>query len=179
MQKKENSKAMKNIGTIMNTKGIDGTLIAVNSPQGIILSKGKKIFIGFSENFTEEFLLSKDFATNFNKSELNLIDINDKEKAAKFKEKAIFALKSDILSENENYIFPDEIIDCSVFDIENNSEIGKITEVWNLPANDVWLVQTESGDLPLPVISDVIKEIDIENKTIKVFLLDGLMELLN
>ena len=46
-----------------------------------------------------------------------------------------------------------------------------------MPANDVWVVKTAQGDVPLPVIDDVIKKVDIAKKQIEVFLIEGLMEL--
>ena len=169
---------LKNLGLIVNTKGINGNLVIVNCPKGIFLRKGCKIYIGFSENFTTEYTLSEDFFSQINKSELSLNEIKTKEQAQTLKEQAFFVLKSDILSDNEDFIFFEEIIDCEVFDIEKNIVIGKIVDIWELPANNVWFVETEKGNLPLPVIDDVIKEIDLMNKRINIVLIDGLMDLI-
>jgi 16S rRNA processing protein RimM len=46
-----------------------------------------------------------------------------------------------------------------------------------LPANDVWLMKYNNMEIPIPVIDDVIKKVDIKNKEIYVELIDGLMEL--
>jgi len=55
---------------------------------------------------------------------------------------------------------------------------SRIKDVLNLPANDVWLVETEKGELPLPYIKDVVKRVDIENKRIEINLIDGLTDLI-
>ena len=46
-----------------------------------------------------------------------------------------------------------------------------------LPANDVWVMRTDKAEIPLPVIDDVIKSVDIEKKEIRIELMDGLMDL--
>jgi 16S rRNA processing protein RimM len=69
-------------------------------------------------------------------------------------------------------------LDCNVFDIDKNEIIGKIVDIWEMPANNVWIVKTEQGNVPLPVIDDVIKEKDFINKIIKIKMLDGLEELM-
>lgn len=170
---------LKNLGLIVNTKGIDGSLVVVNCPKGIFLRKNCKVHIGFSDNFTTEYTLSEDFFSQINKSELSLNEVKTKEQAQTLKEQAFFVLKSDILRDNEDFIFGDEIIDCEVFDIENNVVIGKVIDIWELPANDVWIVETEKGNLPLPVIEDVVKDIDLTNKRINVVIIEGLMDLIH
>ena len=198
---------LKKIGNIVNTKGIHGTLLTVGTPKGLFLSKNTEVFIGYSETFNEKFFLADDFVGNINRTELNLENIDSKEKAQSLKEKGLFANKEIILKENKDFIFQDEIIGCEVFiydenntvfanevkqstnrlprfarndekNYNSNGSIGKIIEIWELPANDVWLVETEKGNLPLPVIDEVIKEIDIENKVIKIVLIDGLEQLI-
>ena len=42
------------------------------------------------------------------------------------------------------------------------------------PANDVFVVATESGELLLPVIDDVVLDVDIEGGRMTVHLLEGL-----
>ena len=173
----KNEMELKKIGNIVNTKGNNGILILVGCSQELFLEKDCEVFVGFSENFTEKYILEKNFVGNHNKSELSLKSIDSKEKAQKLKEKGLFAIKKDILKYNEEYIFPDEIIGCKVFVIESNHCVGEIIDIWELPANNVWVVETENGNLPLPVIEEVVKEINIDSKIIKVVLLDGLMDL--
>ena len=169
---------LKKIGNVVSTKGNSGILILASCSQGLFLGENCEVFIGFSESFTEKYILEKDFIGKHRKSELLLQGVDSKEKAQVLKEKGLFAIKEDILEYNEGYIFPEEIIGCKVLVIDANCYLGEIIDIWELPANNVWLVETEKGNLPLPVIDDVIKEIDINNKVIKIVLLDGLMDLI-
>jgi 16S rRNA processing protein RimM len=54
--------------------------------------------------------------------------------------------------------------------------IGEITDVIVTGANDVWVVDGPLGEVLLPVIDDVIDEIDEPSGTVLVSLLPGLIE---
>lgn len=71
-----------------------------------------------------------------------------------------------------------EIVDCKVYEESTGKFLGLICEVWIMPANDIWLLETEDGYIPLPYIDDVVKSVDKKAKTIKVQLIDGLMNLI-
>ncbi len=56
-------------------------------------------------------------------------------------------------------------------------ELGEVTEVIVTGANDVWVVRGEShGEVLIPVIEDVILQIDEEGRTAVVRLLPGLID---
>lgn len=75
--------------------------------------------------------------------------------------------------EDERYAIGD-IEGCKVIS-PDGKPLGSITEVWLLPANDVWVLTREDGHtIPLPVIESVILNVNIESKTITAQLLDGL-----
>ena len=58
---------------------------------------------------------------------------------------------------------------------EEGKLLGKLKEVLQPGANDVYVVKNEKNEqILIPVIPDVIKNIDIENKKIIVKLLNGL-----
>ncbi|MDR6552844.1 ribosome maturation factor RimM [Paenibacillus qinlingensis] len=78
------------------------------------------------------------------------------------------------LEEGEYYYR--EIIGCKVV-TEDEQELGLISEILTPGANDVWVVSLPKGkQLLLPVIDDVILKVDIPNKTIRIHLMEGLLE---
>ncbi|MNR53947.1 Ribosome maturation factor RimM [compost metagenome] len=78
------------------------------------------------------------------------------------------------LEEGEYYYH--EIIGCKIV-TEEEQELGLVSEVLTPGANDVWVVSLPKGkQLLLPVIDDVILKVDIPNKTIRIHLMEGLME---
>ncbi len=86
------------------------------------------------------------------------------------------------IPENEVYPLPEgvyyhfQLLGLDVFDIEVG-RIGKITEILETGANDVYVVKSEdSGEILLPAIKDVILHIDLEAKTMQIKLLPGLID---
>ena len=67
-----------------------------------------------------------------------------------------------------------EIIGLHVID-EQGQDIGVISEVMAPGANDVWVVKrTGKSDLLLPVIDQVVKEVDVENGVVHIEMMAGL-----
>ena len=65
----------------------------------------------------------------------------------------------------------------SVYD-EEKGRLGELTEVLETGANDVYVVQSpEYGEILLPAIKDVILEVNLAEKIMRVRLLPGLIEL--
>jgi 16S rRNA processing protein RimM len=75
--------------------------------------------------------------------------------------------------EGEYYFF--EIIGCEVVTTEGRS-LGKITDVLETGANDVWVVRPEKGgrELLIPYIDDVVKEVDVDAKHVVIQWMEGL-----
>ncbi|WP_042160411.1 ribosome maturation factor RimM [Paenibacillus gorillae] len=70
-----------------------------------------------------------------------------------------------------------QIIGCKAV-TEDGEELGAISEILSPGANHVWVVdllKPKGKQLLLPVIDDVILDVDVANKLVKVRLLEGLM----
>ena len=55
------------------------------------------------------------------------------------------------------YVF--ELEGCSVVSVEGE-EIGTLREVMSLPANDVFVVDTPTGEAMIPAVRDIVVELD-------------------
>lgn len=76
--------------------------------------------------------------------------------------------------EDDEYYYSD-IIGCRVV-TDEDMELGVVKEILTPGANHVWVVKRPKGDdVLLPVIDDVILNVDVANKLIKVHLLEGLL----
>ena len=59
---------------------------------------------------------------------------------------------------------------------ENGTRLGHITAILETGANDVYVIQSESGaEMLIPAIESVVEDIDLEEKQVKVHLLPGLL----
>ncbi len=77
------------------------------------------------------------------------------------------------LEEGEYFLY--QLAGLNVF-TEAGTRIGRLSEILETGANNVFVVNGDNGQHLLPDIPDVIKEIDIENGRITIHLLPGLIE---
>lgn len=66
------------------------------------------------------------------------------------------------LSDGEYFI--QDLIGLAVIDIDNGTVYGKLTDVFKTGANDVYQVTDNNKNYLIPVIDDVVKEINLEEK---------------
>lgn len=76
-----------------------------------------------------------------------------------------------VLAENEYYY--SDIIGCTVFDDE--TPVGRVTEIFETGANDVWVVKGEKEYL-IPYIEEVVRDVDVKGKRIQITPLEGLLD---
>ncbi len=77
------------------------------------------------------------------------------------------------LKEGTYYIV--DLIGLDVYSDEGK-ELGKLDDIYNYGSSDIYVIKDELGkQLLLPAISDVIKEINLEEKKIVVHILEGLL----
>ncbi|HPZ44276.1 MAG TPA: ribosome maturation factor RimM [Bacillota bacterium] len=77
------------------------------------------------------------------------------------------------LPEGSYYIF--EIIGLKVYDLDG-AYLGEITDVLQTGANDVYVVETGGKPLLIPALKQVVREVDLQGRRMRVELPEGLME---
>jgi 16S rRNA processing protein RimM len=78
------------------------------------------------------------------------------------------------VADDEFYAF--EAIGLHVFTVDGE-RIGEIRETLDLPANDVWVVERPDGrEVLIPVIEDVIREVDLVERRATIAPLRGLLD---
>ncbi len=78
------------------------------------------------------------------------------------------------LGPDENFIV--DLIGLSVI-TEDGEEFGALTDVIKTGANDVYEVKTKEGkEVLLPAIKDCVLKVDLENGTVTVRIMDGLLD---
>lgn len=96
------------------------------------------------------------------------------EQAEELRNLYIEAKREDIKLEKGAYFIVD-LIGLEVFTKEGEL-LGKIKDVLQPGANDVYVVENENKkEILLPVIPDVVKQVDIKGKKVIVKLLEGLI----
>ena len=87
----------------------------------------------------------------------------------------LFFRRADAALEEGRY-FIAELLGCEVFDATQPQLCyGNLCDVSQTGANDVWHIAREGGELLIPVIDEVVKRVDVENRRIEVTMIDGLL----
>lgn len=99
--------------------------------------------------------------------------IDSIESAMPYINAVVYLNKEDVELPDGTYFIAD-LIGLSVVDYDTGRIYGKITDVMQTGANDVYTVTSEEGDTLIPAISDVVMETDLEAGEIRIRPLEGL-----
>ncbi|SMO46307.1 ribosome maturation factor RimM [Melghirimyces algeriensis] len=82
--------------------------------------------------------------------------------------------REDAMETEEDAYYLHEIIGCKVITTEGDM-VGTVADILQPGANDVWVVQKESGgEVLIPFIDDVVKDVDPGTKQVTIHWLEGL-----
>lgn len=128
----------------------------------------RRVFVGGEEHTAEAARLHQGMAL------LKLHGVDDATAASQFGRCAVEVALEDAvpLDEGKYFIYQIEGLQVETTDGE---ALGTLGEVLQTGGNDVYIVNTPAGgELLLPAIKQVVKQIDLENGKLVVQLLDGL-----
>lgn len=159
------------IGKIINTHGLRGEVKAVpwcDAPE-------------LFEELEHVYIEGRRFAIRTVKYQkanliLSLEGVDSVEEAERYKNKIMLADRSqlDSLTDGARYFITD-LIGLEVFWGERL--LGQVTDVIATGANDVYSIKTPEGrELLIPAISQVVKEIDIERRIMRVEPIEGMID---
>lgn len=162
------------IGQIVNTSGLKGVIKVKPFTDDITkFNNFKTIYISIKKELKEFKIEQVRFSKNMVFLKLEGIDTIEEAENYRNLYLKVKRDKDEKLEEGSYYIV--DIIGCKVY-TDTQEELGKVDNVFSTGSNDVYVVKDELGkQILLPAIKEVIKNIDIENKTITVHLLEGLI----
>ena len=107
---------------------------------------------------------------------LKLEGINDRNRAEEQRNKKVYIEEADLAELPEDTYYVRDLIGISV--VTENGELGKITDVIQNSAQDLYEVKTAEGKkIYIPVVKEFVNEVDMENRIVKVTLPEGLLDL--
>jgi len=102
--------------------------------------------------------------------------INTPEEAGRFRNQILSISTADKNQLQIGEYYFHDLLGLQVVD-ETDKTIGILTEIMETGANDVYVVTDKKGhEILLPAIPDVVIEVDLNTKSMKVHLLPGLMD---
>lgn len=161
-------------GFIRRPHGVNGELLVeINREYDGVILPGLVVYLG--GNYVPKKILS---IRHHNQGNLIKFDeINNPEQAGQFRLHRIYVpslIKRRELLSGEFY--SDQIMGLIVID-DMGQELGKVSEVIETGANDVYVVSRPGKrEILLPAIPEVIKKVDLEKGDILVHIIPGLMD---
>lgn len=164
-----------NVGKIVNTQGLQGEM-RVLSVTDFAEERFKKGNILALFDKKEQFVMDVEIASHRKVKNFDIIKfkgmyhINDIEK---FRDFTLKVREEDLTDLEDGEFYYHEIIGLEVY--ENDVLLGRIKEILQPGANDVWVVKRKGKrDLLLPYIPPVVLGIDIEQGRVDVEIPEGL-----
>ena len=148
-------------GKIINTHGCRGGIKAeswCNSEDD--LASLKRVFIkspsGYDEYKVKKASIFKQFVI------LEFKGLENMDQAMLLKNKTLYARRDDFDLEDGEYFLAD-MIGLDVIDADNGTTYGKLTQIINRGASDIYVVSTSNGERMIPAVDEFIISVDIEN----------------
>lgn len=160
-------------GKIINTHGCKGGVKIEpwsNSPKDLtslkrIYIKNKGVYVEYNVTKASVF---KQFVI------LELKEITDMEAALSLKGATLYAQREDFkLSDGEFFLA--DLIGLDVIDADSAKVYGKVKDIINRGASDIYIVDTPNGERMIPAVDEFIKSVDL-SKGVFVRVIEGLLD---
>ncbi|HQO08678.1 MAG TPA: ribosome maturation factor RimM [Clostridiales bacterium] len=162
------------VGKIGRTIGRDGSLTIVSYTSFPQRFKKMKTFFLTKEKKTPFELIAGKVEVTESRITVSFKDFDTEEKAKTLIGYRITVHKKDRVIPPKGTYFIEDLLSCEVFDLKGEL-IGKMKDVMEQSSNDIYVVDHKGLEVLIPAVSQFIKDIDIENKRIKVSLIDGML----
>ena len=160
-------------GKIINTHGIKGAVKAeswCDSPY--VLAELERVYTEENGKPKEYKVIKASVFKQFVLFELE--GVYGMDAALAMKNKMLYASRDDIELDEGDFFIAD-LIGLPVIDVDNGREYGKIADVINTGASDIYVIKTPEGEAMMPAVEEFVKEIDLE-KGIFVKPIEGMFE---
>lgn len=147
-------------GKVINTHGIRGTLKVepwCDSPY--VLADLQRVFAEENGRYKEYNVTGASVFKQF--VLLDIKGITTVEQAEKMRNTVLYLSRDDIELE-EGEVFIADLIGLPVIDVDNKTVYGKIADVINTGASDIYVIETENGEAMMPAVKEFVKEIDLD-----------------
>lgn len=148
-------------GKIINTHGVIGEVKVecyCDSPE--VLASLKKVYIKKGEIY-EAAEVGRSFVSK-NAAVMRLSSVKDMDEAQRMRGTVLYAAREDIPIDEGAYFIAD-LIGLDVVDADTKRVYGKITEVINRGASDIYVIKTKAGDVLFPAVGEFVDSVDVEN----------------
>lgn len=157
-------------GKIVNTHGIKGEVkIMPYTDVPELLCEFDRLFLDRKEIFIERSRVAKNMVI------AKIEGVDTPEQAEKLRNKILYMHRDDLELDDDTYFIQD-LIGMEVKDAETGVIYGKIADVMQTGANDVYVIKGTEREYLIPAIADVVISTDIEANIMTIKVLEGLFD---
>lgn len=157
-------------GKIVNVHGIKGEVkIMPYTDVPELLCEFDRLFLDKQEIFIERSRTAKNMVI------AKLEGVDSPEHAEKLRNKILYMHRDDLELDDDTYFIQD-LIGIEVRDADTDVVYGKISDVMQTGANDVYVIRGNGKEYLVPAIADVVISTDIDNNSMTIRPLEGLFE---
>ena len=146
---------------IINTHGVRGEVkleSLCDSPE--VLASLERVFVLENGNYRK---IEVEHASVFKQFVLATLEgIDDMDKAIALKGTMLYASRDDFELEEGDYFIAD-LLGLPVIDNVDGKVYGKIKDVINRGASDIYVITTPNGERMMPVVDEFVKRVDTES----------------
>ena len=154
------------LGEILKPHGIKGELkILFYNEESKSLQKDQKVFLESPQKNIIEYKIERIFYS-FRKNRIKFFDINTIDDADDLRGYIVNVDRNDLPKINDSEYYLSDLVGYSLID--------KVTEVLALPANNVLNISKDDKEYLIPLIDDVILEVDQNQEVIIIDPIEGL-----
>jgi 16S rRNA processing protein RimM len=106
---------------------------------------------------------------------LKLEDIQDRDVAAALRGAEVEVPTQEAVSLPKGQFYWHQVIGLRVEDATSHEPLGEVTDIIETGANDVYIVRGQRGEILVPAIKDVVKQIDPESGRMLIQPLPGML----
>lgn len=166
-----------NVGKIVNTHGVKGEARVVSKTDFADerYKPGNKLYFFMPDTKVPIELTVKSHRKHKSFDLVTFIGYENMNQIEKMKGGILKVKESQLGELDEDEFYYHEIIGCIVTTL-TGEEVGKVTEILSPGANDVWVIKGKNGkDILIPYIEDVVKNVDVQEKKIVIYPMEGLL----
>ena len=148
-------------GKIINTHGIDGAVKLeswCDSPD--ILADLERVFIKEGNTYTQYDVLRASVFKQFVIAKLD--GVKDIDTAQALVGTVIYAAREDFELGEGDYFIAD-LIGLDIIDADSGKVLGKLREVINRGASDIYVIDTPDGERMMPAVEEFVDRVDLDS----------------
>lgn len=163
------------IGQITKVFGVKGEVVVrpmTSSPERF--KRLKEVFVGVTDKSAKGYKVAR---TTIEQRgvRVRFRELSDRTSVERLVGALLFVDERNVEKPGKGAHFIHDVVGLRVVD-EENRELGIVKDVLRYPAQDVYVIDRGGIEWMMPAVKEYVKSIDVSSKTMRVHLIEGMME---